>query len=92
MFFVDGRFDLRNRFAPLLRCRLRRIDVALAQHIARQELGIAAEQNVGAAAGHVGGDRHGAFASGLRHDFGFLLVILGVQNDVFDAGALQHGS
>ncbi len=71
---------------------MRRIDVAFSQHIAREEIGIAAEQNVGSAAGHVGGDRHGAFASGLRHDFGFLLVVLGIQNDVLDAGALQHGS
>ena len=43
-------------------------------------LGIAAEQNVGAAAGHVGGDGDRAFASGLRDDVRFALVLLGVEN------------
>ena len=42
---------------------------ALREHLSlRQELRVAAEQNVGTAAGHVGGDGHRAFASGLRHD------------------------
>ena len=54
------------------------------------ELRIAAEQNVGAAAGHVGGDRDHALASGLGHDLGFALVILGVQHDVLDALLLQQ--
>ena len=54
------------------------------------ELGIAAEQNVGAAAGHVGGDGDRALASGLRHDERFALVILGVQHLVLDAHFLQQ--
>ena len=54
------------------------------------EFGIAAEQNVGAAAGHVGGDGDHAFASGLGHDLGFALVILGVEHDVLDALLLQQ--
>ena len=44
------------------------------------ELGVAAQQNVGAAAGHVGGDRDRALAAGLRHDGRLALVILGVQD------------
>ncbi len=54
------------------------------------ELGIAAQQNVGTAAGHVGGDRHRAFAPGLRHDGGFALVILGVQHLVPHAHPLEN--
>ena len=57
--------------------------------LARHELGVAAEQDVGAAAGHVGGDRHRALAAGLRDDFGFLRVVLRVQHDVLDAARLS---
>src|SRR5579864_4542027 len=53
------------------------------------EFGVAAEQNVGTAAGHVGGNRDHALASGLRHNLGFALVILGIQHDVLDALLLQ---
>ena len=50
---------------------------------------IAAQQNVGAAAGHVGRDGDRALASRLRHDLGFVLVILGVQHHVLHALFLQ---
>ena len=63
-----------------------------AQDVARQELRIAAQQNVRSAAGHVGCDRDGALSSGLGDDFRFLVVVLGVQDDVFDARSLQHGA
>ena len=53
------------------------------------EVRIAAEQNVGSAAGHVGRDRDRAFAPGLRDDEGFTLVILGVEDFVRDTHALQ---
>ena len=53
------------------------------------ELGVAAEQNVGAAAGHVGGDGDHAETAGLGDDLGFLLVELGVEDDVADALALE---
>src|SRR5205814_2513394 len=46
------------------------------------ELGVTSKQNVGAAARHVGGNRDHAFASGLGDNFGFLLVVLGVQHHV----------
>src|SRR5439155_21926026 len=49
------------------------------------ELGIATEENVGAATRHVGGNRDHAFALGLGDDFGFLLVIFGVENNVLDS-------
>ena len=49
---------------------------------AGHEFRIAAEQNVGAAAGHVGGDGDHALAAGLSDDLGFLLVELGVEHDV----------
>ena len=71
--------------------RLQRLRNAFLQALLLgHELGIAAQQNVGAAAGHVGGDGDRALASGLRDDLGFLLVILGVQDDVLDALLLQQ--
>ena len=60
----------------------------LLEPVVQQKIGIAAEQNVGAAAGHVGGNRHRAFAPGLRDDMGFALVVLGVQHFVVDAHLL----
>src|SRR5437879_7385941 len=40
------------------------------------ELRIAAEQNIGSAPGHVGGDGDHAFAASLGDDFGFFFVVL----------------
>ncbi len=57
--------------------------------LAGHEVGVAAEQDVGAAAGHVGGDGDHAEAAGLGDDLGFLLVELGVEDDVADAFALE---
>ena len=54
------------------------------------EFGVAAEENVGAAPRHVGGNGHHAFAARLGNNFGFLLVILGVEYDVLDALLLQQ--
>ena len=56
----------------------------------RHVLGVAAEQDVGAAAGHVGGDRDVVLAAGLRDDLGFLRVVLRVQHDVLDAALLEQ--
>ena len=50
------------------------------QFLANAHVGIAAELNVGAAAGHVGGDRDGPGNAGLGDDIGFLLVIAGVED------------
>jgi hypothetical protein len=63
------------------------VQALLARHVFR----IAAKQDVRAAAGHVGGDGDGALAAGLRDDFGFLRVILGVEHDVLRALLLEHG-
>ena len=57
---------------------------------ARHVVGIAAEQDVGAASCHVGGDGHRARAARLGHDFGFLVVVLRVEDHVLDAAALEQ--
>ncbi len=44
------------------------------------ELGVAAQHDIGTTACHVGGDGDGALFTGLRHDLGFALVVLGVQH------------
>src|SRR5581483_7601527 len=62
---------------------------ALYQLLAGHELGIAAEQNVGAAAGHVGGDRHHAQPASLRYDLRLALMELGIEHHVPHAFALQ---
>ena len=55
------------------------------------ELGVAAQQNVGTAAGHVRGNCHRVLAARLRHNAGFALVILGVQHLVPDTHLFQDG-
>ena len=82
--FVDVDLNLALGGAQRLR------DSLLHALLLGHEFRIAAEQNVGTAAGHVGGDRDHAFASGLGDDFGFALVILGIQHDVLDAFFLQQ--
>ena len=52
--------------------------------------GIAAQHDVGAAAGHVGGHGDRALAPRLGHDRGLTLVVLGVQDLVRDALPLEH--
>ena len=63
---------------------------SLSALLARHVFGVAAEQNVGAAARHVGGDGDGALAAGLRDDLGFLRVVLRVEHDVLRALLLEH--
>ena len=75
---------------PLLALRQPLGDLLGERLLPRHELGVAAEQDVGAAAGHVGGDRDGALAAGLRDDLGLLRVVLGVQHDVRDAALLEQ--
>ncbi len=50
---------------------------------------VAAEEDVGTAAGHVGGDGDHAEAAGLGDDLGLLLMELGVEDDMPDALALE---
>ena len=64
---------------------------ALGELGGRHELGVAAEHDVGASAGHVGGDGDGALAAGLRDDLRLTLVLLGVEDLVRDAATTQQG-
>ena len=47
-----------------------------------KELSVATEHDVGTTSGHVGGDRHGTEATGLRNDGGFTCVVLRVEHFV----------
>ena len=53
-------------------------------------VGVAAEQDVGTAAGHVRGDGHGAHASRLRDDVRLALVVFRVQGLVLDAALVEQ--
>ena len=57
-------------------------DAILTQLAPGQKIRVAAQQNVRAAARHVGGDGDRAHVTGLGHDLGFLLMVLGVQHFV----------
>ncbi len=72
-----------------LRRRRRRGPAACGRGPGGHEVGVAAEEDVGAATGHVGGDGDHAEATGLGDDLGFFLVELGVEDDVADAFALE---
>ena len=82
--FFDDPLCLRECDAPLLFGCFVGIDLFLLQKLARHEVRIAAQQNVGTATGHVRGDRDRTLSSGLRNDFSFALVILRVQHVVRD--------
>ena len=70
-------------------CR-RIVDIEFRQFVFGQVFRVAAEQNVGAAAGHVCGDRDSAFFTGLRDNLRFFFMLLGVQNRMTNAAALEH--
>ena len=55
-------------------------EVLLAHLSLCHELGVAAQHDIGTTACHVGGDGDGTLFTGLRHDLGFALVVLGVQH------------
>ena len=55
----------------------------------REHLRVAAEDDVGAATGHVGRDGDGALAARLRDDERLVLVVLGVEDRVLDLLLLQ---
>ena len=67
-----------------------RRQAALVQLDVGDELGVAAEHDVGAAAGHVGRHRDRAEPPGLGDDHRLLLVVLGVQHVVRHAAPLEH--
>ena len=70
--------------------RLLALGRLLRHPVLEQHVGVAAELNVGAAAGHVGGDGHRAGNAGLGDDMRLLLVIAGVQHLVRDLVLLQE--
>ena len=57
----------------------------LFQVVLGEVFGVSAEHDIGTTTGHVGGDRDRAELAGLRDDFRFLFVILGVQDVVRNA-------
>src|ERR1019366_8502085 len=66
-------------------------DLFLEALVLGHELGVAAEQDVGTAAGHVGGDGNGVLAAGLGDNAGFAFVILGVEDLVLHPHLLEDG-
>ncbi len=65
--------------------------VALFAHFGLgHKLRVAAQADVRAASGHVGGDGHRSFAARLGHNLGFLLVELGVKHLMLHAAGLQQ--
>src|ERR1035441_1390795 len=66
-------------------------DLFLEALVLGHELGVAAEQDVGTAAGHVGGNGDGVLTAGLGDDAGFAFVIFGVEDLVADAHLLEDG-
>src|SRR5688572_28992192 len=87
---LGQRLGLGQRRRVGLLVHLGRVEALLVEGLRRQAGGVAAEQDVRAAAGHVRGDRHGTGAPGLRDDARLLLVELGVEGLVLDAAALEH--
>ena len=55
-----------------------------------QELRVAAEKDVRAAAGHVRGDGDSGLVARLGHDFRLALVMFGIEHDVRHALPLEH--
>src|SRR5215471_1597327 len=71
--------------------RLQRIRVlaALTEVLLGRVFRVSAEQNVGTAAGHVGGYGNGTFAPGLGNNQRLTRVVLGVQDFMNDARPLE---
>ena len=61
------------------------------QALAHQLVGVAAQQDVGTTAGHVGSNGHGAIATSLGHDMGLALVVLGVKDLMRDTTLSEGG-
>ncbi len=83
---------LENRLMALLPIGLDLRDLLLGGILHRRDFDfpVAAQQDVGTTAGHVGGDGDRTRATGLGDDLGFLVVVLGVEHLVLDAFLLQQ--
>ena len=89
--FICSRcFDFADQGVPFLLRHFQPGGIFLLELGPGHGLGIAAEDDVGAAAGHVRGDGHGAQPAGLGDDLGLALVVLGVEDLVGDAPLLQQ--
>ena len=66
------------------------LDALFAHALFGEIFGVAAEQDIRSAAGHVRGDGNRAEAARLRDDLRFALVVLCVENVVLDAVFAQH--
>ena len=82
--------DLADQRVPFLLRHFEPGGILLLKLRPGHRLGIAAEDDVGSAAGHVRGDGHGAQAAGLGDDLGLALVMLGVENLVRNAPLFQQ--
>ena len=82
--------DLENLVVLLLPSDPAKLTLLLAHALALIEHErIAAQDNVGAAARHVGGDGHRSLATGLRDHLCFALMVLGVQHLVRNLALIQ---
>jgi hypothetical protein len=84
---LDGRLPGR---VPLLGRGLQRVHALGPQRLLGQVLDVAAEHDVDAATGHVGGHGDGAEPAGLGDDVGLALVVLGVEDLGLDPPLLQQ--
>ena len=91
--------DFTNSWSLSHSARRRAISAALADGVERlvgldrldRLLDVAAQHDVGAAAGHVGGDGDHLRPAGLRHDLGFARMLLGVEHLVRQLGLGRAG-
>ncbi len=90
VFLSTDPFRVGERLRSLLLSRFFRLDTAVAKDLVDEKLRVATEDDIRAAACHVGGDGDGALASGLGDDVRLHLVELGVQHVVRDSTLLEQ--
>ena len=88
-FFHTGLVGFHLRFMPSQRRLVSRAFLGPG-FTAGQRLSVAAQFDVSAAAGHVGGDGHRARVAGLCDDLRFLFVVASVQDAVRDGPCHRH--
>ena len=88
--FLDGIQHLGPALLILLRGVVGRVALLL-ELLIGEELHVAAQHDVGAAPGHVGGHGHGPLAPCHGYDSSLARMLLGVEHLVVDAGHVQQG-